>query len=123
LLFEVQELCKHVAILNKGQVVIEDTMHKVAEGMTGKPKIVVRIAGEIAPAIEALKNGGFAELEVHGQVIDIYIHSEQKAQVLKLLTLANIDVEDFRTEDGNLEDAFMEFIGEGSIPGGEIHGN
>ncbi len=122
LLFEVQELCKHVAILNKGQVVIEDTMHRVSEGMTGRPKLVVRIAGDIAHAIEVLRNGGFAELEIHGQTIEIFIHSEQKAQVLKLLALADIDVEDFRTEDGNLEDAFMEFIGEDSTPGGEIHG-
>ena len=123
LLFEVQELCKHVAILNKGQVVIEDTMHRVSEGMTGNPKLVVKIAGDIAQAVDVLKNGGFTKLEIHGQVIDIFIHSEQKAQILKLLALADIDVEDFRTEDGNLEDAFMEYIGEDSSPGGEMHGN
>jgi len=118
LLFEVQELCKHVAILNKGQVVIEDTVSKVSEGLTGKPKIIIRISGDASLAEKALRDAGFNDIEVHGQTLDVFMEPGQKAQVLKTLALADVDVEDFRTEDGNLEDAFMEFIGEGSTPGG-----
>lgn len=122
LLFEVQELCKHVAILNRGQLVIEDTVTRVSEGLTGKPKIVIRIAGDANPAEKALRDAGFNDIEIHGQVIDVFMEPGQKAQVLKTLALAEIEVEDFRTEDSNLEDAFIKYIGEDSTPGGERDG-
>lgn len=119
LLFEVQELCKHVAILNKGQMVIEDTVTKVSEGLTGKPKIIIRVAGDASIAENALRNAGFNEIEVHGQVLDVFMEPGQKALVLKALANANVDVEDFKTEESNLEDAFIKYIGADSTPGGD----
>ena len=119
LLFEVQELCKHVAILNKGQLVIEDTVTRVSEGLTGKPKLVVRVAGDAAPALKALNDAGFTDLQVHGQVISVHVDAAQKSQVMKVLALANVNVEDFRTEESSLEDAFIKYIGADSTPGGE----
>lgn len=119
LLFEVQELCKHVAILNKGQLVIEDTVTRVSEGLTGKPKLVVRVAGDTAPAIKALGDAGFSDLQVHGQIISIHVDAAQKSEVMKILALANANVEDFRTEESSLEDAFIKYIGADSTPGGD----
>lgn len=119
LLFEVQELCRHCSILNKGQVVIEDTVSKVSEGLSGKPKIVVRIGGDTAPAIKALSDAGFTEVQVHGQVISVFVDAAQKAGVLKALSQANIEIEDFRTEESSLEDAFIRYIGADSTPGGD----
>jgi ABC-type multidrug transport system ATPase subunit len=119
LLFEVQELCKHVAILNKGQLVIEDTVSRVSEGLTGKPKLIVRVAGDTTPAVKALRDAGFTDLQVHGQVISVHVDAAQKSQVMKVLALANINVEDFKTEDSSLEDAFIKYIGADSTPGGD----
>jgi ABC-type multidrug transport system ATPase subunit len=119
LLFEVQELCKHVAILNKGQLVIEDTVTRVSEGLSGKPKLVVRVAGETAPAVKALNDAGFTDLQVHGQVISVHVDAAQKSQVMKILALADVNVEDFRTEESSLEDAFIKYIGADSTPGGD----
>ena len=121
LLFEVQELCKHVTILDKGQVIIEDTVTKVSEGLTGKPKIIIKISGDASIAEKALRDAGFDDLEVHGQVLDVFMEPGQKAQVLKTLALADIDVEDFKTEESNLEDAFIKFIGADSMPGGDMN--
>ena len=119
LLFEVQELCKHVAILNKGELVIENTVTKVSEGLTGKPKIIIHVTGDASLAEKALRDAGFDELEVHGQVLDVFMDPGMKAQVLKTLALADIEVEDFKTEESNLEDAFIKFIGADSTPGGD----
>jgi ABC-2 type transport system ATP-binding protein len=121
LLFEVQELCKHVAILNKGQLVIEDTVTRVSEGLSGKPKLTIRVAGDIAPALKALADAGFADAHAHGQVISVFVEASQKSQVLKVLALANVNVEDFRTEDSSLEDAFIRYIGADSKPGGDMN--
>jgi ABC-type multidrug transport system ATPase subunit len=119
LLFEVQELCKHAAILNKGQLVIEDTVTKVSEGLTGKPKIIIRIAGDASLAEKVLRDAGFDDIEIHGQVIEVFMEPGLKSQVLKTLAKAEIDVEDFKTEESSLEDAFIKYIGEDSTPGGD----
>lgn len=120
LLFEVQELCKRVAILNRGQLVIEDTISKVSEGLTHKPKIILRVSGDANLAVEALRNGGFQELEVHGQVVSVFVSPEDKSKVLGLLAQSNITIEDFRTEEPSLEDAFLGYIGDDFSLGGEI---
>ena len=119
LLFEVQELCKHVAILNKGELVIENTVTKVSEGLTGKPKIIIRVTGDAGLAEKAIRDAGFNELEVHGQMLDVFMDPGKKSQVLKTLAMADIEVEDFKTEESNLEDAFIKYIGDDSTPGGE----
>jgi len=119
LLSEVQELCKRIAILNKGQLVIEDTVSRVSEGLTGKPKLIVRVIGDPAPAVKALTDAGFAETQVHGQVISVFVEAGRKSQVMKVLAQANADVEDFRTEESSLEDAFIRYIGADSTPGGD----
>ncbi len=122
LLSEVQELCKRVAILNKGQLVIEDTVSKVSQGLAGKPKLIIRVAGDAAPAVKALADAGFLESQVHGQVIFVFVEPSQKSQVMKVLAQANVEVEDFRTEESSLEDAFMKYIGVDSTPGGDRNG-
>jgi ABC-2 type transport system ATP-binding protein len=122
LLSEVQELCKRVAILNKGQLVIEDTVSKVSAGFAGKPKLIVRVAGDAASASKVLADAGFIDVQVHGQVIFVFVDANRKSQVMKALAQANVEVEDFRTEESSLEDAFMKYIGADSTPGGDRNG-
>ena len=119
LLSEVQEICKRVAILNKGELVIENTVSRVSEGLTGKPKLIIRVAGDASVAVKALASTGFTEVQVHGQVITVSVDAAQKGQVMKVLTQANIAIEDLRTEESSLEDAFIRYIGADSTPGGD----
>ncbi len=119
LLSEVQELCKRVAILNKGQLVIEDTVSRVSEGLTGKPKLVIRVAGDASFAVKVLDAAGFKGIQPHGQVISVPVEAAQKAQVMKVLNQANVVIEDLRTEESSLEDAFIRYIGADSTPGGD----
>ncbi|MFO7619493.1 MAG: ABC transporter ATP-binding protein [Thermoplasmata archaeon] len=122
LLSEVQELCKRVAILDKGRLVIEDTVSGVSQGLAGKPKLIIRVAGNAEPAAKALADAGFMEFQVHGQVIFVFVEANRKSQVMKVLAEANVEVEDFRTEESSLEDAFMKYIGADSTPGGDRNG-
>ncbi len=122
LLSEVQELCSRVAILNQGKLIIEDTVEKVSEGQTQKPKLILRISGDAEAAGQVLKEGGYADLEVHGNVVSVHCDSHERTKVLNLLAQANIVVEDFRTEELSLEDAFMKYIGDERTVGGELNG-
>jgi ABC-type multidrug transport system ATPase subunit len=121
LLSEVQELCNRVAILNQGKLIIEDTMKKVSEGQEQKPKLVMRISNEMQKAAQILKQGGFPNLDVHGNVLSVHCDSQERTKVLNLLAEAKIAVDDFRTEELSLEDAFMKYIGEERTVGGELN--
>ncbi len=122
LLSEVQELCNRVTILNQGRMIIEDTMEKVSEGQAQKPKLIMKISEGAQEAVEILKNAGFPDIEVHGNVVSVHCDSQERTKVLNLLAEGNIVVENFRTEEVSLEDAFMKYIGDERTVGGEING-
>ena len=121
LLSEVQELCNRIAILNQGKLVIEDTVANVSGGMTHKPKLVIRVSGDAGKAVEALRAGGFEEITVHGNQISVPVESTEKSKVLQLLAEAQIGIEDFKTVEPSLEDAFMGYIGNEAVTGGVIN--
>jgi ABC-2 type transport system ATP-binding protein len=120
LLSEVQELCNRVAILNNGGLVVENTMAAVSSGQAQKPKLVIRVSSDPEAAVGALKEKGFAEAYAHGNVITVHCDTKDKAGVLSALTSAKVTIEDFRTEEASLEDAFMKYIGAGGDAGGKL---
>ncbi len=122
LLSEVQELCNRVAILNQGHLIIEDTVAHVSGGMSNKPKLVIRVTDEPEKAVQAIKDAGFDEVEVHGNQISVLVESTDKSKILQVLSEAQISIEDFKTIEPSLEDAFMGYIGQEAIAGGVING-
>ena len=120
LLSEVQELCNRVAILNQGHLIIEDTVAHVSGGLTNKPKLVIRVTNNAEKAVQAIRAGGFDEVEVHGNQISVLVESQDKSKILSLLSEAEISIEDFKTIEPSLEDAFMSYIGDEAIAGGVI---
>jgi ABC-type multidrug transport system ATPase subunit len=113
LLFEVQELCSRVAILKNGALIIEDSTSKVSQDLTHMPKLVLRISGDAGKAAKILFDNGFKDVKVHGQNVTVICESARKAQVMSLLSQANIIIEDFKTEEPSLEDAFIRLIDAG----------
>ncbi len=123
LLSEVQELCNRVAILNQGHMIIEDTVANVSGGMSHKPKLVIRVTDNAEKAVQAIRDGGFDEVEVHGNQISVLVESQDKSRILGILSEAQISIEDFKTIEPSLEDAFMGYIGKEAIAGGVINGD
>lgn len=120
LLFEVQELCKRVAILNKGQLIIEDTVDKISEGVYLKPQLILRIQGDTQAAVNILRGGGF-DCQLVGNQLKVPVESDQKIKVLNLLQENGVVIEDFRTEEPSLEAAFLQYIGDEASVGGDIN--
>jgi len=119
LLFEVQELCNRVAILNKGKLIIEDTVDRVSEGVHLKPQLILTIKKGTKKATKILKKGGYSHQIVEDQ-ITISVESNEKTKVLNLLEDNGIVIQDFITKEPSLEKAFIELIGEDSV-GGDIN--
>lgn len=120
LLFEVQELCKRVAILNKGQLIIEDTVDKISEGVYLKPQLILRIQGDTQAAVNILREGGF-DCQLVGNQLKVPVESDRKIKVLNLLQENGVVIEDFRTEEPSLEAAFLQYIGDEASVGGDIN--
>lgn len=120
LLFEVQELCKRVAILNKGQLIIEDTVDKISEGVYLKPQLILRIQGDTQAAVNILRGEGF-DCQLVGNQLKVPVESDRKIKVLNLLQENGVVIEDFRTEEPSLEAAFLHYIGDEASVGGDIN--
>jgi len=119
LLFEVQELCNRVAILNKGKLIIEDTVKRVSDGVHQKPQLIITIKGNAKTAVKILTKNGFSSQIVKNK-ITIPLESNQKISVLNLLENNGIVIQNFITKEPSLEKAFIEYIGEDASVGGEI---
>ena len=122
LLFEVQELCKHVAILNKGQLIIEDTVDRISEGVYLKPQLILKIQGDTKTVVNILKEASF-DFQLVGNQLKVSVESEQKIKVMNLLIEKGIVIKDFKTEEPSLEAAFMKYIGDEVGVGGDINEN
>ncbi|MCW3997025.1 MAG: ABC transporter ATP-binding protein [Candidatus Bathyarchaeota archaeon] len=120
LLFEVQELCNRVAILNKGKLIIEDTVDKISEGVHLKPQLILTISGDTKAAVKILKKGGF-DSQLVGDQIKVLVEPDQKAKVLNLLEDNGFVIQDFITKEPSLEKAFIEIIGDEAGVGGDIN--
>jgi ABC-type multidrug transport system ATPase subunit len=120
LLFEVQELCKRVAILNKGKLIIEDTVDKISADLHLKPQLILRIQGDSQAATKILKKSGFYSQLVGNQLI-VSAESNQRPKVLNLLEENGFVIQDFRTEEPSLEAAFIELIGGETDVGGDVN--
>ena len=120
LLFEVQELCKRVAILNKGKLIIENTVDKISEGVHLKPQLILRIQGDSQAAARILKKGGF-DSQLVGNQLKVLVESDQRPKVLNLLEENGFVIQDFRTEEPSLEAAFIELIGDEVGVGGDVN--
>ena len=120
LLFEVQELCKRVAILNKGKLIIEDMMDKISEGVHLKPQLILRIQGDSQAAIKILRKRGF-DSHLVGNQLKVSVESDQRPKVLNLLEENGFVIQDLRTEEPSLEAAFIELVGDEAGVGGEVN--
>ena len=120
LLFEVQELCNRVGILNKGNLIFEDTVDKVSEVVHLKPQLLLKIQGDAKGAIKILKKGGF-DSQLVGDQLRISVESDQKAKVLNLLEDNGVVIKDFITKEPSLERAFIELIGDEDSVGGDVN--
>ena len=106
-LFEAQELCDRIAILNKGKLVALDTTKNLINRIKTK-KIIFRLSKKIN--ILNLKS---YEINVLSNIGDEIIISYDKEkikieEIIRIIKNENVDILDISTEDGDLEDVFIE---------------
>ena len=106
-LFEAQEMCDRIAIINKGNLVALDTTEKLLDRIKTK-KINFKVRNIELNKILMMKDINF-KINSENSILATYEkNSLDFGEIINYLNENNIQIEDISTEDGDLEDVFVQ---------------
>ncbi len=111
ILSEVQNLCDRVAIIDKGRLLVEDTVSNLSTRLHIKPRLEIYIpglAGEVPEGILDIK--GVMGAEAEGDRLLVSCAPAVRVQVITVLKEKGLDIKDFKTVEPSLEEAFVKLI-------------
>ena len=106
-LFEAQEMCDRIAIINKGNLVALDTTENLLERIKTK-KINLKVKNIGVNENLLMKDINFKINSKNSIVVTYEKNSLDFAEIVNYLNQKNIKIEDISTEDGDLEDVFVQ---------------
>ncbi len=106
-LYEAQEMCDRIAIIDKGNLVALDTTQKLLERIKSK-KIKFKVKN--LSNFDKIKIDGVKFSKSDSEIIAIYDKNKFKFDKIINVVKENAEIIDISTEDGNLEDVFVQLI-------------
>ncbi|MGB9914222.1 MAG: ABC transporter ATP-binding protein [Candidatus Bathyarchaeales archaeon] len=113
LLFEVEQVCTHVTIINRGKALISDTLQNVLSKLSGPATMNVEVTALSDAIIRAVRNLPFvADVTQNGSFlrIDLTTHDDVRPQVSQVITKAGGIIVSMSMQRQNLESAFMALV-------------
>ncbi len=111
ILSEVQNLCDRVAIIDKGKLLVEDTVANLSEHLQIKPRVEIFIPGlasKVPP--EILSIAGVERAEAKEDKLTVICNAPARSEVVTKLKELGMSIQDFKTFEPSLEDAFVKMI-------------
>jgi len=106
-LSEAEEMCDRIAILNKGNLIALDTTHNLLEKIEFK-KIVFKINNKKKFTENTLNGIQFLPSQ-DGEIIAVYRRKKHKIEeIISLIKNQGVEILDISTDEGNLEDVFIQ---------------
>ena len=106
-LIEAQEMCDRIAIINRGNLVALDTTEKLLDRIKTK-KINFKIKNIELDKKLAMKDINFKINSKNSILVTYEKNSLDFGEIINYLNENNIKIEDISTEDGDLEDVFVQ---------------
>ena len=103
-LYEAEELCDRIAIINKGNLVALETTKKLLESVENK-KIKFKVKG--SKNYNNIKLNGVKFLKTDTEIVAIYEKSKFKFDEIINVVKKNAEIIDISTDEGDLEDIFI----------------
>ncbi len=104
---EAENLCRNVAIIDKGRIIVNDRMSNVLR----KLHVQTFLLTSVQPLPSNMTINGFVTRRVDDLTLEVDMTSEQNLnQLFSELTPANIEVESMRTKSNRLEELFIRLI-------------
>jgi ABC-2 type transport system ATP-binding protein len=113
LLFEVEQICTHVTIINRGNALVSDQLQKVSGLISGPAMLHIEVANISAAIINGVKKlPSVSSLVQTGNTLRIQmkIHEDTRAQVSREITKLGGTIIAMSQETSNLEDVFIQLI-------------
>ncbi len=113
LLFEVEHICTHVTIINRGKALVSDTLQKVSGMLAGPSMLHVEVAKMSNTVVNAVKKLPFVSSVVQtGNTLRIQMakHEDKRAQVSQEITRSGGIIVAMSQKASNLEDVFIQLI-------------
>jgi ABC-2 type transport system ATP-binding protein len=107
---EAERLCDHVALVDQGRIIAQDTSHGLAEKVTGG-KHVKFIPSKDFPDTLLTDLPEVKTLVRQGRHIEVSGSSELVNAVILTLDKADVEAKDMTMEAATLEDAFIKLTG------------
>ncbi len=103
-LYEAQEMCNRIAIINKGNLVALDTTKKLLDRIESK-KIKFKVKNSIN--LEKIKLNGVIFSKMDSEIIATYNKNKIRFDEIINVVKNNAEILDISTDEGDLEDIFL----------------
>jgi ABC-type multidrug transport system ATPase subunit len=113
LLYEVEQICTDITIINRGTMLVSDTLQNVSGMISGPALLHVEIAKMSDAVISAVKGlPAVSSVIQTGNTLRIQLatHEDVRAQVSQEITRAGGIIVGMSRKESNLEDVFMQLI-------------
>lgn len=120
ILSEAQQICDRVLIINKGEIVVEDTPERLQAGLAGVQRVSVRVQGD-GDGLENLIKG-ISEVEkvstIHEGTVEVESApgKDVRPQIARNVIKAGFDLLELKNIDLSLEDIFLKLTREEPEP-------
>ena len=107
LMYEAEEMCNKIAILNKGNLVTLDTTDNLLDRIRTK-KIIFKVK-KIVTINQKNLNGIKFSYESNNEITVLYERKKHKIdEIINKVKNAGMEIYDISTDEGNLEDVFID---------------
>ena len=107
LMFEAQEMCNRIAILNKGNLIALDTTNNMLDSIKTK-KIIFKVKKIHKIDQKDLNGIKFSNIS-NNEITALYERKKHKIdEIINKVKNADIEIDDISTDEGDLEDVFMD---------------
>ena len=117
ILTEAQQICDRVLIINKGQIVTEDTPENLQSRLVGAQRVVLRVRGDsdgLSTKIAKVKGVRAVEGKSDGSVeFEFAAGEDSRPQVAKAVVHAGYELLEMRPVGLSLEEIFLELTRDG----------
>lgn len=113
LLFEVEQICDHVTIINKGSMLASDTIQNISSAISEPAMIhieLVDVTNEVIAAVKKLPFVSGVWKTGNTLYIQITSHNDVRAKVSKEVTGAGGVIVGMSQKISNLEDVFIQLV-------------
>ena len=107
LMYEAQEMCNRIAILNKGNLIKLDTTENLLNSIKTK-KIIFKVK-KINKINQKGLDGIKFSYDSNSEITALYERKKHKIdEIINMVKNAGMEIYDISTDDGNLEDVFID---------------